>query len=198
MRLLLLFVLSTFTFLDSHSQINNIALPVNSFAPEFTAVDHLGDTISSKEILESSDYIVLIFYRGNWCSYCKMHLSSLQDSLPLLLDRNATVIAVTPEQNESIAQMVGKTGAKFSIIHDIDYKIMKAYNVDYIINNLTVTKYLGPVQTRAAKANGNDDGILPVPATYLIGKNGLIKWVQFNPDYTKRSSIGEIIEAMED
>lgn len=182
----------------SFAQIRNVALPVNSFAPEFTAVDHLGDTISSREILEESDYIVLIFYRGNWCSYCKMHLSTLQDSLPLLLDKNATVIAVTPEQNESIEKMVGITGAKFSIVHDKDYKIMRAYNVDYIINNLTVTKYLGPVQTRAAKANGNDDGILPVPATYLIGKNGMIKWVQFDPDYSKRSSIGEILEAMEE
>jgi hypothetical protein len=34
---------------------------------------------------------------------------------------------------------------------------------------------------------------LPIPATYIIGRDGVIAWRQLDPDYKNRSSVKEII-----
>lgn len=194
MRFLFIFLLIPF-FVDA--QITNESLPINSPAPIFEGVDQNGDTVKSANILTEQDYLVVIFYRGSWCGYCQKHLSEIQDSIQLLLDKNAAVVAVTPETNESMEKMIGKSGATFSVIHDKDYSIMEAFNVDYKITKETVTKFYGPVVKRTAEANGNDEGVLPIPATYIIDKSGNIVWAHFDADYSKRSSVDGILKVIE-
>jgi peroxiredoxin len=173
------------------------ALPVESMAPEIDGVDQNGEAVQLTEILADGRSAVVIFYRGNWCGYCEKHLSLLQDSLEYILNRNATVIVVTPESPEGVKSMLGKTGATYSILHDEGYKIMKDYQVDYVISPETVTKYLGPVTKRTAEANGNEDGVLPVPATYIIRPDRIIAWVHYNPVYSQRSSVFQILQHLE-
>ena len=169
-------------------------LAIGSEAPYFEGIDQSGNEVTLESALQDGRSAVMIFYRGSWCGYCKKHLSELQDSLELVLAASASVIVVSPELPESSADMIEHTGATFSILHDEDYSIMQAYHVDYMISEETVFKFLGPVTKRTAKANGNDEGVLPVPATYIIGNDGQIKWVHFDPDYSKRSTVAEILE----
>ena len=173
-------------------------LAVGDDAPSFSGTDQFDSQVGLNELLEESDHVVLIFYRGAWCGYCKKHLSILQDSLQLLLETNSSVVVVTPEIPESIDEMIGETGASFSIIYDDGYSIMRDYKVDYVISEETVTKYLGPVTKRTAKANGNDEGVLPVPATYVIDKDHRIKWVHFDAVYSNRSSVYQILQQVSD
>ncbi len=194
----ILFIVMVMSIL-SHVQaqkIPNQPLELNSKAPSFEGIDQNGDTISLSDLLSVNDNVVLVFYRGSWCPYCQKHLSQIQDSLQLILDKNTSVIVVSPEQPEFVEKMIGKTNATYAVLHDEGYKIMKAFNVDYVINNETVTKFYGAVKSRTAKANGNNEGILPIPATYIINKDGMIKWIHFDSDYKKRSSIAEILKQL--
>ena len=160
-------------------------------APLFEAKSHSGDTIKLSSVLENGP-VVLFFYRGAWCPYCNRQISELQDSLKYIYEKGASVIAVTPEIDTSISKTIGKTHAVFPIIHDEKYKIMNDYNVSFKVDNGTVTKYkLWGINLE--KANGNEDNILPVPATYVIGKDGIIKYAFFNTDYKKRASVKDIL-----
>jgi len=197
-RLLFNTILFLVSFSGVSAQGYQDGLAIGEDAPLFSGLDQFEKEVSLEMILNESDYAVLIFYRGSWCGHCKRHLSVIQDSLQMLLDENASVVVVTPEQPESIDKMIGETGAIFSIVHDAGYSIMKEYEVDYVISEATVFKYLGPVTKRTAVANGNDEGVLPVPATYVIGKNGKIEWVHFDPVYSKRSSIYQILIVIRD
>lgn len=170
------------------------ALETGSTAAEFSGTDQNGALVELSELLAEGQSVVLIFYRGNWCGYCSKHLSELQDSLELIMERNASVVVVSPEKPEAVAEMATETGATFSIIHDADYSIMKAYQVDFVISEETVTKFRNAVIKRTAANNGNDDGVLPVPATYIINPEMQIAWSHFDPDYTKRSSVSDILQ----
>lgn len=166
-------------------------LKIGDKAPLFEAKSHSGEAIKLYSLLEKGP-VVLFFYRGAWCPYCNKQISELQDSLKYIYEKGASVIAVTPEINTSISKTMEKTHATFPIIHDEEYKIMNAYKVSFKVDEGTIKKYKF-FGLDVEKANGNEDDILPVPATYIIGKDGTIKYAFFNTDYKKRASVKEIL-----
>ena len=164
-------------------------------APAFIAADNSGKTVDLKALLKSHKAVVLFFYRGQWCPYCNKHIKELQDSLQLLTAKGAYVIGVTPETGENINKTIDKTHASFSIIQDKGYKIMKAYDVNYTVNDELFAK-LKNYGVDLEKNNGNTDHVLPVPATYVIDSSGKIIYVHFDKDYTKRASVSSILNAL--
>ena len=184
-------ILSLFALLFSYSLQAQTGLKVGDKAPEFIAKNSEGKEINLKELLKTNKSVVLFFYRGQWCPYCNKHIKDLQDSLTSLSAKGAYVLGVTPESDESITKTKDKTKASFSLLSDKGYKIMKAYKVDFVMEEGLVSKYKG-YGIDVAKNNGALDAVLPVPATYIIGKNGRIKFVQFDKDYKKRESVKEL------
>ena len=165
-------------------------------APSFTATDNSGKTLSLAKLLKSHKAVVLFFYRGQWCPYCNKQIKELQDSLQLLTGKGAYVVGVTPETNENISKTIDKTHASFSIIQDKNYSIMKAYDVNYTVDDALFGKLKG-YGIDLEKNNGNKDHVLPVPATYVIDRSGKIIYVHFDKDYTRRASVSSLLAAMQ-
>ncbi len=170
------------------------ALKVGAVAPAFKAKDSQGRDVELKNLLKKGP-VVLYFYRGQWCPYCNKQLSQLQDSLQLLTAKGAQVVVVSPETQDNIEQTVSKTKASFAIVHDQNFAIMKAYRTAFTVDEPTATRYQG-FGVDLKKANGADQNVLPVPATYVIGRNGKIKFAYFNPDYKQRVSVKRVAQAL--
>lgn len=181
-------LLSSFALLITLQLFAQEPLKVGDKAPLFNLKDNAGKAIDLKKILKENKSVVLFFYRGQWCPHCNKHIKNLQDSLQLLSAKGAYVIGVSPETSAGIDKTIAKTKASFSIISDRDYKLMKAYKVDYVMEPGLADRYKkGGLDV--AMANGQTDYVLPVPATYIINKDGKIKYVFFDKDYTKRPSV---------
>lgn len=170
------------------------ALAVGTVAPIFIAKDAGGREVNLQKLLKKGP-VVLYFYRGQWCPYCNKQLSQLQDSLTMLTAKGAQVVVVSPETQENIGKTVTKTRASFPIVHDANFAIMKAYHTAFNVQPEVVTKYKG-FGVDLLAANGADAAVLPVPATYIIGKDGKIKYAYFNTDYTRRVSVREVAAAL--
>src|SRR6266496_507658 len=191
------FVLALFliTVINVHAQEKPEGLFINSKAPDFKAKDQNGNEIVLKDLRKKGP-VVIIFYRGYWCPYCNKELQRLQDSLQLIKDKGAQLIAVTPEKQEGIAKTIEKTKASYSIIADEDLKIMKAYSVAYQVDDKTVSRYK-MANIDLASNNGQKPGsviYLPVPAVYIINKDGEISYRFFNPDYKNQAPIKNILD----
>ncbi len=193
-KFIALFIVA-FISMNSFSQINNEHLKVGEEAPLISGVDQFGKTINSIEILKEKK-ILVIFYRGNWCPYCKKHLASLQENLEDLKNRGVYVIVVTPEKVEKTLETTKKLEATFSIVHDVDNKIMNTYKVAFDVNNQNVTSYFGFTQRKIAEYNAENNNTLPVPATYLIDRDGKISYVHYDPDHHERSDFKKIIKLL--
>jgi peroxiredoxin len=165
---------------------------IASKAPDFRAKDQNGKEIRLKELLKEGK-VVLVFYRGYWCPYCNKELSRLQDSLQLIKEKGATLVAVSPEITENIDSTIQKTGAAFSILHDKDLKIMKAYNVSFAVPENTVTRYRN-AGLDLTKLNGANGANLPVPAVFIIDKESTVIYRFFELDYKKRPSVKELLD----
>jgi peroxiredoxin len=164
-------------------------------APDFTAKDQHGNQINLKDLAKQGP-VVVVFYRGYWCPFCNRELKRLADSLHLIKDKGATVIAISPEIESNIDTTIKKTGAEFSILHDKDLKIMKAYNVWFEVPENTVTRYRN-TGIDLLKINGTNGTNLPVPAIYIINKQRDIVWRFFETDYKKRPSIQSILDGID-
>ena len=165
---------------------------IDSKAPDFKAKDQYGQEIRLKDLLKKGK-VVLIFYRGQWCPYCNKQLKKLEDSLQLIKDKGATLIAVTPEKQESISATIEKTTATYSILFDDGLKIMKAYDVAFEVPENTLTRYRNTGIDIEAN-NGINGKYLPVPAVYIIDKESNIIFRFFEPDYRKRPSVQQILD----
>lgn len=171
-------------------------LSVGTAAPVFSALDANSNTFSLETVLENGP-VVLIFYRGFWCPVCNQHLSKIQDSLELIEEKGAKVIAISPEKPEYLGKMEKKTGAEFTLLYDEGYKISDAYDVTFKPSKATLTTYNTLLGAKLKKTHSDDSQRLPIPATYVIDKSGTITWRQFNPDYKKRSNVADILNALD-
>lgn len=170
------------------------SLPLYSKAPLFEAYNEDSELVSLEQLLKQGP-VVVVFYRGQWCPYCNRHMSDLQDSLSLITDMGASLVAITPEKNEEIGKTIRKSGASFSIVWDEGHRIMDAYGVTFTspaFNN-TLHRIAG---ININKASGNDDRVLPVPATYIIAPDGRIIGRHFDRDYTVRMPVKEIVRVL--
>ena len=166
---------------------------INSKAPNFKAKDQHGKVVELKELLKKGK-VVLIFYRGQWCPYCNMFLKKLEDSLQLITDKGATLVAITPELPEYISKTIEKTKADYPILYDEDLKIMKAYDVEFEVPENVLTRYRNSgikIDENNGRKNGN---FLPIPATYIIDKEANITYRFFQPDYKRRPAVQEILK----
>jgi len=166
---------------------------INSKAPDFKGKDQNGNEVVLKDLRKKGP-VVIIFYRGYWCPYCNKELQKLEDSLQLIKEKGAQLIAITPEKQEGITKTVERTKATYPIITDDELKIMKAYDVAYQVDTKTIDRYkMASIDLAANNGQKPEAVYLPVPAVYIIGKDGEIKYRFFEEDYKKQAAVKDIL-----
>ena len=163
-------------------------LKVGDRAPDFTGYDQKGKQVELKKLLEQGP-MILFFYRGKWCPVCSRYLNNYQDSLKVLTDQGFSVVAITPESIENVEQTVKLHNLTFTVIYDCQEKIMKDYEVMFNVTKAYQDKIQSSFSIDIANNNGRDSARLPVPATYIINKEGIIVAVQFDPDFKNRATV---------
>ena len=104
----------------SEESIKNLkAVPVGATAPDFTANDQFGNTLELSRLTQKGE-VVLVFYRGYWCSFCVRYLATYIDQLKTIEAKGATVIAIAPEGEKYIDKSVESTQLEIPFISDSD------------------------------------------------------------------------------
>lgn len=192
MRKILLFSVVLFQCVLLMAQDAPKGLNVNDKAPDFVAKDQDGKSVHLQDRLKKGA-VVVVFYRGQWCPYCNRELKKLEDSLSLIMSKGATLVAVTPEKPDNITKTITKTKATYPILFDDGLKIMKSYDVAYAVEGDMLAKYKS-YGIDFTEANGSNGAYLPVPAVYVIGKDGRIVYRHFDPDFRNRANVKDILD----
>jgi len=192
MKSLSILFLLFFVSVQTNAQINTDHLNIGDDAPVITGVDQFGKKINSTEILKNNQ-ILLVFYRGSWCPYCSKHLKELQANLDALRAKGYHVVVVSPEKAEKSKETSDKLKAGFSILHDSNNKIMDDYLVSFDVNAANLGNGYSGTLNRVEAYNVPGNNTLPVPATYIISKNGKVSFVHYDPDYKNRFDVKELL-----
>jgi len=174
-------------------KIRPVGLKTGMKAPDFTLKAPDGEVVKLSEELKKQP-VVLMFYRGQWCPVCTRYLAAFQESIPQIAAKGARVLAVTPETNENIAKTVEKSKIDFTVLNDINESVMSDYKVLFSVTEAYQERIRKGLKSDIAMNNGKTEAQLPVPATYVIGQDGIIKFVQFDLNYKNRASVEDIVK----
>lgn len=147
----------------------------------------LNQSISQKPAL-------LIFYRGGWCPYCNSHLAELQKIETDLLEMGYQIIAISVDRFENLPATLEKHQLKYTLLSDNQAQATRAFGLAYKVSDATFRR-LHQFGMNLEKASGEEHHILPVPAAFLIGTDGVIKFSYVNPNYKLRIKANLVLAA---
>jgi len=171
------------------------ALAVGDTLPEFMLPNAEGRLVRSSDLLGKGP-LVVSFYRGMWCPYCSSELNALADVAPLLAAKGAGVVAITPEVGGVALKTKQERNLEFEILCDIDNGVAMECGLMYRIPDDIQPSYL-KMNVRLPVIYGNDSWMLPMPATYVLDRNGVVAHAYVNPDYRDRLDPGLLEEIVD-
>jgi peroxiredoxin len=172
----------------------NRALKAGQVAPAFNLRDTTRTMVSSKDLLARGP-VILTFYRGVWCPYCNFDLAALEQARPELEARGASLVAISPQTTANSRKSQHQNELGFPVLSDQGGKVAEAFGVRW-----TAPEYLRDVHKAVGADltvfNGDDSWALPMPARYVIARDGVIAYAEVNPDYTQRPEPSDLLKVL--
>lgn len=164
--------------------------------PDATLVRADGTSVGLAEELSGSP-AVLVFYRGAWCPYCNITLRHYNENLaPALTDRGVRLIAISPQTPEGTEAAILKDGLSFTVLSDPGNALATRFG---IVTAPSADARGAHTQLGFDVANSNADSTaaIPFPTVLVIGVDGAITFADVHVDYTSRTEVPVILEAVD-
>ena len=161
--------------------------------PPFMLPDESGRLVALTALLESGP-VAVMFFRGHWCPYCRLNVRAVVDAAGRIKAMGAQVVAIMPETQEYARQLKAESGAPFPVLTDLDNGYALSLNLAIWLG--TEIQDLLSYQDMA-KFHGNDGWMLPIPAVFVVGRDGIVKARFVDPDFRKRMEIDDLLAALE-
>ena len=162
--------------------------------PDFVLPSAEGRLVALAEQLARGP-VVLSFFRGEWCPFCKLTLDALSEALPRIEAAGASLLALTPETGGLPLSMKTRHGAVFEVLADVDFGVGLSAGVVFRIPKLYRAR-LDAAGLNFPQRHGNAAWCLPVPATFIIAPDGRIAWRFVDVDFTHRAEPDDILAAL--
>ena len=171
-------------------------LQVGDQLASFELPNQLGQTISLDE-LQGDSNVVISFYRGGWCPYCNIELCVLQQALPEFKSHGARLIAISPQLPDESMSTAEKNELSFPVLSDAGNKVAREFGLVF-----TLSEQLRPLYESfnidLPATNGDKSFELPIPATFIIDSDGVVKGAFVNADYKQRMDLSNIINVLKE
>jgi len=174
-----------------HQRLAANILPVGTKIPEFQLQDHDGHTVSSSVLL-AKGRLILCFIRGRWCPFCVAQMEAMNLIVPEIEQAGATLAAVSPQTVQQSFFMHNQHKLRFPLLSDAENKVAKQFGLAYRVRDEQKAIYQRAF-VNLPFVNGDDSWELPIPATYIIDRDGTVLYASANEDYTERPEPEDIV-----
>lgn len=138
---------------------------------------------------------VLVFFRGGWCPYCNRHLGNLRKIEAEVQALGYQLIAISPDSPASLRAGLEAHKAEYTLLSDSSAAFIRALGIAFEVDAETREKYRG-YGIDLEQASGQDHHLLPVPAVYVVNRDGVIQYRYANPDYKVRLDNQALLEQL--
>jgi peroxiredoxin len=128
---------------------------------------------------------VLVFYRGGWWPHCNKQLVQLREIEPELKALGVQILAISPDKPSKLRETIDKHKMSFTLLSDSDMVAARSFRVAYKLDAQSLAEFR-KYNIDVEEASGQKHHMLPVPAVFLVARNGLLQFVYVNPDYKAR------------
>jgi len=169
-------------------------LRVGSRIPEFQLQDHDSERVSSSDLL-AKRRLVLCFIRGRWCPFCIGQMEAMNLVLPAIERAGGTLAAVSPQTVKQAFFMRDQHKLRFPLLFDAGNNIARQFGLTYRVPDEQQAVYQRAF-VNLPFVNGNDSWELPIPATYIIDRDGTVLYASANEDYAERPEPRDILRVL--
>jgi peroxiredoxin len=170
------------------------ALKAGDTAPAFLLNDPDGHPVSSADLLARGP-LAISFYRGVWCPYCNMELQALQALLPSVQELGANLVAISPQNAVNSRKSMRDNVLGFPILSDPGNAVAAAFGLRFALPDYLVDLYKAR-KNDLPKFNDDASWTLPMPGRFVIAQDGVIRYAEVNPDYTRRPEPEDMLPAL--
>ncbi|NOT42207.1 MAG: AhpC/TSA family protein [Alphaproteobacteria bacterium] len=170
------------------------ALKPGDKCPVFAMPSADGAIVTSADLLAKGP-LVLSFYRGKWCPFCSAELEALHQASGEIRAAGAALAAVTAEVGGRAVEVKRERGFTFDILCDVDNGVALEFGIVFRVTPAMVETFSqrGP---KFPEIYGNQSWFLPIPATYIVARDGTIAEAFVNPDFRYRLDPADIVRAL--
>jgi peroxiredoxin len=161
--------------------------------PSFHLPDENGHIVSLDSLLARGP-VAVTFHRGHWCPYCRININALAQVQKQIAAEGAQIVAIMPDRQKFISEFKAPGKVPFPILTDMDNGYALSLNL-VIWLGAEMQKMLAGLRDLPS-FQGNDTWTLPIPATFVVGTDGLIRARFVDPDYRKRMAIDDLLAAL--
>jgi peroxiredoxin len=170
------------------------ALAVGAKATAFELSDHNGKPVSSTELM-AKGILVICFIRGRWDPFCCGQMEAMNLVLPRIVEAGASLLAISPQTVKQSFFMADQHKLRFPLLSDTSNQVARQFGLVYCVPD-----YQQAIYRRAfinlPFANGDESWELPIPATYVLDRDGTVLYASADPDYTTRPEPEEILSVI--
>lgn len=163
-------------------------------APDISLPDTSGQLVRLSELWAQGP-LVIIFFRGGWCSYCNLRLHAWQQYADVMHRLGARLVAISPQTPENSIDTAGDHELTFPVLSDSNLEAASGFNIAFTLPPELV-ELLASTGTDVPVLNGNGLWVLPVPATYVIDRTGVIRFADIEADYRVGVEPRDVIDAV--
>jgi peroxiredoxin len=178
----------------ARSGIANRSLRVGDHAPDFALPDAHHKTVRLSALLAAGP-VVLTFYRGGWCPFCNLQLRAYQEALPSLRALGAELVAVSPQTPDYTLSTVEEKQLTFPVLSDVGNRVAELYGLVYTLSD-ALKALQEAFGNPLPKFNGDETWRLPMAATFVIDRGGIVRLAFVDSDYTRRLEPAAILDAV--
>jgi peroxiredoxin len=162
--------------------------------PPFMLPDEQGRLVALSSLLAKGP-VAVMFFRGHWCPYCRLNVRAVIQAEQHIKAVGAQIVAIMPETQEFTETFKAEAGAPFPVLTDLDNGYALSLNlaiwlgaeIQQLLSYQDMTRF-----------HGNDGWMLPIPAVFVVGRDGIVKARFVDPDFRKRMEIDDLLKALEE
>lgn len=166
-------------------------LPVGAKAPHFELQDQDGKVVSSSDLL-AKGRLVICFIRGRWCPFCVGQMEAMNLIVPQIEEAGGTLVAISPQTVKQSFFMHDQHRLRFPLLSDAGNEVARQFRLAYRVPPAQEEVYHRAF-VNLPFANGDESWGLPIPATYILDRDGTVIYASANEDYTERPEPAEIL-----
>jgi peroxiredoxin len=176
------------------SGIEERILPVGAAAPEFALKDSRGRLVRSQDMLALGP-LVIKFFRGRWCPYCVTELETWRDLYKQIREHEALMVAVGPQTERQNDFMVSQHLLPFAVLSDPGCALAEKFGLAHTVPEY-LREYYQSILVNIPFVNGDASWRLPLPATFVIGRDGRVVFAEAHADFRVRPDPEEALAAL--
>ena len=140
--------------------------------------------------------VVVTFFRGGWCPYCNLHLSEMRHAEARLKELGFDVWFVSMDRPAILVESLEEPDIGYTLLSDTSLSASRGFGIAFRIDDDMYERYKG-YGVDLEETSGENHHVLPAPATFIIGQDGIINFAYVNPSYDVRLAPAVLVAAAE-